>query len=257
MTSAAVQHDSPPRFLVIIPTYNEAENIAPLVEQILALQTPGADVEVLVVDDNSTDGTSRIVRGMQERFPRLHLICRAGKLGLGTAYLAGFDHALAHGFDFAFTMDADFSHNPQYIPPMIELALREGADLVIGSRYVRGGGVRRWGLHRKVLSFTANLLAHTALGLRARDCTSGFRCYSRRLLAFLRTLNVQSHGYSCLMELLFYSERAGARIAEHPIIFVDREQGASKVSKNEIFRALRTLRQLFPRRFQKTPVLKG
>lgn len=240
-----------PRVLIIVPTYNEAENIRELAGQILALESPQARMEVLVVDDNSSDGTADIVKEMQGESDRLHLLQRAGKLGLGTAYLAGFDHALKHEFDFAFTMDADFSHNPKYIPPMIALALRDKADLVIGSRYVKGGGVRNWGLHRKALSFTANLMAHTTLGIRARDCTSGFRCYSRRLLAYLRTQDVQSHGYSCLMDLLFRAQRAGARISEHPFIFVDRVLGQSKVSRNEIFRALRTLRQLFPHRFKK------
>lgn len=240
------------RVLIIIPTYNEAENIRELAGQILALESPDARFEILVVDDNSNDGTGGIVKEMQRESDRLHLLSRAGKLGLGTAYLAGFDYALTNGFDFAFTMDADFSHNPKYIPPMIALARRENADLVIGSRYVKGGGVRNWGLHRKALSFTANLLAHTTLGIHAHDCTSGYRCYSRRLLAYLRTQDVQSHGYSCLMDLLFRAQRAGARVAEHPFIFVDRVLGQSKVSRNEIFRALRTLRQLFPHRFKKT-----
>ena len=240
--------------LIIVPTYNEAENIKPLVEQIHALQAPAdSTIEILVIDDNSTDGTGNIVKKLMTDHSRVHLLERPGKLGLGTAYLAGFAYALKGNYDYAFTMDADFSHNPSYIPKMLEMAMNNNADLVIGSRYVPGGGVRNWGIHRKALSRIANALAHTTLGIKARDCTSGFRCYRKDLLDFLENQDVHSHGYSCLIELLFRSQKAGAKIKEFPIIFIDREMGQSKVSKREIRKALETLWRLFPLRFRTFP----
>jgi dolichol-phosphate mannosyltransferase len=226
--------------LVIVPTYNEVENIGPLIEELLAQR---ARVDVLVVDDASADGTADAVRRQQSAHPgRVHLLERPGKLGLGTAYLAGFRHALAHGYRFAVTMDADHSHSPRHLHEMLHMA--QLADVVIGSRYIAGGGIRNWGPHRYLLSWGANTLARLILDLNARDCTSGYRCYRTRLLRELDFDGIRSHGYSCLMELLAICQRRGARVREIPIIFHDRRAGQSKISSREIAKAFVTLWRL-------------
>jgi glycosyltransferase involved in cell wall biosynthesis len=225
--------------LVLIPTYNERENIGLLVSRILDL--PGA-FEVLVVDDNSPDGTAEEVRKRFGTDRRVHLLQRERKLGLGTAYAAGFRYALAKGFACALTMDADFSHNPDHIPRIQDTL--SGCDMVIGSRYVPGGATVNWGILRKILSRGANLLAHVFLSLRPADCTSGFRLYRAETLKRLDFESVVAEGYSYLVEILYRASRAGMAIGEVPIIFEERRLGKSKISRREIFRAIQTMIRL-------------
>jgi dolichol-phosphate mannosyltransferase len=234
---------------VIVPTYNEKENIEALVTQLLALPT---GVRVIMVDDNSPDGTGEIAdRLAVESEGRVSVIHRPGKLGLGTAYIAGFKQALADGADLICSMDADFSHDPRYIPDLVA-KIEQGHDLVIGSRYVRGGGsTQSW--DRKVFSWGANTITRLVLGLHARDTTAGFRCYRRQALESLDLDSIKSSGYSFLFEMLFRVERRGWKVGEVPIIFEDRRLGASKVSKNEIFRALGMVLRLAPKRLTKRP----
>jgi dolichol-phosphate mannosyltransferase len=220
------------RSLVVLPTYNEAENVLLLVREVLA---QAGELEVLVVDDASPDGTADLVRGEMEREPRLHLLEREGKLGLGTAYLAGFRHGLEQGFDRVLTMDCDFSHKPQYLPQILQ-GMGEH-DMMIGSRYVPGGGIANWPWHRKALSAFANVYTRVLLRLQVRDCTSGYRCYSRRVLETVDPFAVRSSGYSFLEEMVWRVERHGFRIGETPILFEDRIRGQSKINKNEIWRA--------------------
>jgi dolichol-phosphate mannosyltransferase len=220
------------RSLVVVPTYDEAENILPLVGEVLAA-APG--LEVLVVDDASPDGTGDLVAERMLEEPRLHLLRREGKLGLGTAYLAGFRYGLDHDFDRVFTMDADFSHNPRYIPQM--LAAMERFDVVIGSRYVKGGGIVNWPLFRRVLSRFANLYARVLLRLPVRDCTAGFRCYAAEVLETVDPFAIRASGYSFLEEMAFRVCRAGFRVGEIPIVFEDRRAGSSKIDSPEIYRA--------------------
>ncbi|QDU68959.1 polyprenol monophosphomannose synthase [Engelhardtia mirabilis] len=220
------------RSLVVLPTYNEAENVLLLAREVLAA---AAEIEVLVVDDASPDGTGALVRGEMEREPRLHLLERAGKLGLGTAYLAGFEHGLKHGYDRVLTMDCDFSHKPQYLPQL--LAGMADHDMMIGSRYVPGGGIENWPMHRKFLSGFANVYTRVLLRLPVRDCTSGYRCYSREVLERVDPFAVRSSGYSFLEEMVWRVQRHGFRIGETPIIFEDRVRGQSKISQDEIYRA--------------------
>jgi len=225
---------------VIIPTYNEKDNIETLVGQLLALPL---EVNVIVVDDNSPDGTGAIADRLAIEHPgRVSVIHRAGKLGLGTAYIAGFKKALAEGADLICTMDADFSHDPSYIPALVS-KIEEGYDLVIGSRYVRGGGSNQT-LPRKALSWGANTITRVLVGLHVHDTTAGFRCYRRQVLESLGLDAIRSSGYSFLFEMLFRVERLGWKVGEVPIRFQDRRLGASKVSKNEIVRALKTAMRL-------------
>lgn len=226
--------------LVILPTYNEVENIPSLVEKIM--KYPPA-IHVLVVDDSSQDGTAAAVRVLQKTYgERVQLLVRKGKLGLGTAYIAGYKKAIEQNYDFAVTMDADHSHNPVHLREILHMA--KIADLVIGSRYIAGGGTVNWGPHRKFLSWGANLLARSILGLQARDCTSGYRCYRVNLLRRIHFDRIHSNGYSFLMELLHYCQRNGAKIREIPIVFADREFGSSKISHKEILKAFVTLWRL-------------
>ena len=229
------------RTLVVIATYNERESIGPLVTEVLE-QAPGCNV--LVVDDSSPDGTGQEVRRMALGDGRVKLLERPRKLGLGTAYLAGFREAIAGGFDRVLTMDADFSHRPQHLPAILDRALRPGVDVVIGSRYVPGGGVVGWPIHRRVLSFGANTFARLLLGLKPHDCTGAYRCYSRQVVEALEQGSVVSHGYSSLLELVWRCQHAGFVIAEVPITFADREFGESKVSRSEIFRGVTTVLRL-------------
>lgn len=225
---------------MVVPTYNERENLARLVGRLRAL--PG-DVHVLVVDDSSPDGTGAIADAIAACDPGVHVLHRAGKLGLGTAYRAGFRHGLEHGYDYICTMDADFSHSPESLPALIDKAA-SGYDLVIGSRYVRGGAVVGSPPLRKFISYAANTLAHTILGVTARDCTAGFRCYRRQVLETVDLDAIFSSGYSFLVEMAFWVERAGFRTGEVPITFVNRTEGASKISKLEIYKAMYTIARL-------------
>jgi dolichol-phosphate mannosyltransferase len=227
------------RPLVCIPTYNEAGNILPLVEQV-HLAEPNADV--LVIDDASPDGTGELVRDQMLKDARLEVMSRPGKQGLGTAYMAGFAYGLQHGYACVLTMDADFSHPPDRIPLLIKAVQTD--HLAIGSRYVSGGAIEGWPRRRRVLSASANFVARTALRLRTHDCTGGFRCYSLRAMVLVVTRPLRSSGYSALIELLARCERAGLRISEIPITFTDRTRGRSKISRQEIFRAMLTVIRL-------------
>ena len=222
----------PVRTLVVLPTYNEAANVLDLASDVLAID---ASLEILVVDDASPDGTGRLVAEAGCSEPRLQLLGRPGKLGLGTAYLAGFRHALERGYERILTMDCDRSHHPRYIPAL--LAACAEADLAIGSRYVAGGGILNWPRHRRALSAFGNAYARTLLRLPVRDCTSGFRCYRREVLASVDPFGIRSSGYSFLEEMAWRVHRGGFRIAEVPIVFEQRTAGVSKIDSSEIWRA--------------------
>jgi len=235
---------------VVIPTYNERENIGLLVGKILALPL---DIRVIVVDDNSPDGTGELLDEMRTRFPNLHVIHRAGKLGLGTAHIAGFRLALEMEADYILSMDADFSHQPRYIPALLEAAQR--SDIVIGSRYVPGGGSVNCGMNRTMLSQGANAFARFMLGLRAHDCTAGFRCYRRAVLETAPLDEIFSNGYSFLIEMLYKCQRLGYTVSEVPIVFENRQRGSSKISKAEIIRAGYTVLRLSPSRLSRRSVV--
>jgi dolichol-phosphate mannosyltransferase len=225
---------------VVIPTYNECDNIQQLVSQILELEPT---LDVLIVDDNSPDGTGELADGLAANNPgRVHVIHRPAKLGLGTAHIAGFKQALSQGAERVLSMDADFSHHPRYIPAIL-VKSRE-AHLVIGSRYVRGGGTRFCSLKRRALSLGANLFSKLMLRLPARDCTAGFRCYQREALLSIDLDDIFSNGYSFLIEMIYRTKRQGWRVAEVPIIFEDRRHGVSKISRREILAALYTVLRL-------------
>jgi dolichol-phosphate mannosyltransferase len=218
--------------LVIVPTYNECDNIDALLDRILALPE---GLEVLVVDDNSPDGTSDLVEARRRADPRVHLLRRPGKLGLGSAYVAGFRYALEHGAEFVFEMDADFSHDPAAIPELLETA--RDADLVLGSRYVKGVTVVHWPLSRLILSYTANVYTRLVTGLPVRDATGGFKCFRRRALLAVNLDHVRSDGYAFQIEMTYKVWRLGFRIREIPITFVDRRAGVSKMSRRIIWEA--------------------
>jgi glycosyltransferase involved in cell wall biosynthesis len=225
---------------VIVPTYNERENLADLVGHILKLDI-GA--HIVVVDDNSPDGTGRLADELAAGESRVRVIHRPDKLGLGTAYIAGFKQALAEGADRMITMDADFSHNPRYIPALVWLA--EQYHVSIGSRYVPGGGVTAdWGVHRKFLSWGANHFARLMLGLSAHDCTAGFRCYRREVFQNIDLDRIFSNGYSFLIEMLYKCQRMGYSLGETPITFENRRRGSSKISQTEIYKAMYTVLRL-------------
>jgi glycosyltransferase involved in cell wall biosynthesis len=237
---------------VVVPTYNERENIQRLVPLLLDLTLGSrARLSVCIVDDHSPDGTGAYADQLAAADPRVAVVHRTGKLGLGTAYIAGMRHAMAYGADAVLTMDADFSHHPRYIPAM--MAALPNADLVIGSRYVRGGAVL-YPLHRRMLSRGANALARLTLGLRARDCTAGFRLYRRAVLESIDLDGIFSNGYSFLVEMLFAVQQRGWTIVEVPIIFEDRKYGYSKISQNEIFKAAYTCMRLLARRLSGSQV---
>jgi len=219
--------------IVIVPTYNEADNIESLIEKILSVDN---SLNVLVVDDNSPDGTAEIVKKITEKDVRVHLIQRAGKLGLGTAYIEGFKYALANGFEAIFEMDADFSHNPEDIPRFLE-ALKD-ADLVIGSRYLTGVNVVNWPLRRLVLSYFANLYTRIITGMPVRDATGGYKCFRAEALKQIDLNKVKTNGYGFQIEMNFRFWAKGFRIKEIPIIFIDRRNGVSKMNKKIIFEAV-------------------
>jgi dolichol-phosphate mannosyltransferase len=220
------------RTLIVIPTYNEAENIGRLIPRVLE-QDPSIDV--LVVDDSSPDGTGTLVKGLQQGQPRIHLIERSGKLGLGTAYVAGFRFALARGYDFVFEMDSDFSHNPKEIPRFLERI--RSADLVIGSRYSQGVRVLNWPMQRLLLSYSANVYTRLITGLPLSDATGGFKCFRREVLAAIDLDRIKSNGYAFQIEMSYKAWKKGFRLAETPIVFLDRRSGISKMSKAIIYEA--------------------
>lgn len=215
------------RILVIVPTYNELENIKALVPQVLA-QDPRIDM--LIVDDNSPDGTALAVKQVMTTTKKVHLMKRPSKLGLGTAYVTGFHYALKHGYDYVFEMDADFSHDPKEIPRF--LVAIEDNDLVIGSRYIRGVNVINWPMSRLLLSWLANLYTRIVTGMPIRDATSGFKCYRRGVLEAIDLDKIHSDGYSFQIEMHFKAWKKGFRIKESSIVFVDRSVGVSKMNPN-------------------------
>ena len=219
--------------LVIVPTYNEAENIRELVPRILE-QDPG--MEILVVDDNSTDGTGALVDELRQTEPRLHVLHRPKKLGLGTAYVAGFRYALEHHYDLVFEMDADFSHDPDSIPAFLDAV--KDADLVLGSRYLNGVTVVNWPLSRLILSFGANVYTRLITGMPIKDATGGFKCFRRATLEAIDLNRVRSDGYGFQIEMNFEAWRKGLRIKEIPILFVDRRVGISKMNRKIIWEAM-------------------
>lgn len=221
--------DSTPRrdSVVIIPTYNESENASAIIEAVMALDH---QFDVLIVDDNSPDGTAAIVKAkMQEHPGRVHIIEREGKLGLGTAYIAGFKWALDHGYDYIIEMDADFSHNPADLERLRDAAAT-GADMTIGSRYVKGVNVVNWPMGRVLMSYYASKYVRVVTGLPVADTTAGFVCYRRRVLESLDLDKIQFKGYAFQIEMKFKTFKKGFKIEEVPIVFVNRVLGTSKMS---------------------------
>ncbi|PYO10635.1 MAG: dolichyl-phosphate beta-D-mannosyltransferase [Gemmatimonadetes bacterium] len=224
----------PDRALVIVPTYNERFNIARLIPAILA-QDPS--LEILVVDDGSPDGTGAIVDSIAANNPRVHIIHREGKLGLGTAYIEGFRWALERKYDLVFEMDADFSHNPELLPEFLQM-IKE-ADVVLGSRYQDGRvNVVNWPMSRLFLSYAANVYARAVTGLPISDTTGGFKCFRRNVLESIDLNSVKSNGYAFQIEMSFRAWKRGFRLVEIPIIFVDRTEGVSKMSKKIVREAV-------------------
>lgn len=226
MTS--VQEASHSDGVVIIPTYNEKENVAAIIEAVIALPHR---FDVLIIDDNSPDGTASIVRSKMEEHPgRVHMIERAGKLGLGTAYIEGFKWSIANGYDYIFEMDADFSHNPEDLMRLYKACAEDGADMAVGSRYVTGVNVVNWPMSRVLMSYYASAYVRIVTGMPIRDTTAGFVCYTRRVLEALPLDNIRFKGYAFQIEMKFTAFKYGFRIAEVPIVFVNRVLGTSKMS---------------------------
>ena len=221
--------------LVVLPTYNERENIHAILEAIL---DQAADLDVLVVDDNSPDGTGQIVERLAAAEPRIHVMHRAGKLGLGTAYIEGFLWALARDYEYVFEMDADFSHDPADLPRLRAVIASGAADASVGSRWVAGGGTRNWSFLRTFISRGGSLYARLILGTPVRDLTSGFKCFSRRVLEQLDLPTVRSNGYAFQVEMNYRCQLHGFRVAEVPIVFVDRRVGKSKMGSHIVTEAM-------------------
>jgi dolichol-phosphate mannosyltransferase len=222
------------RALVIVPTFNESENLPRLIPSILSRDPR---LEILVVDDASPDGTGQMAEEMAAAEPRVHVLHRAGKLGLGTAYLAGFKWGLEHGYDVLFEMDADFSHNPAHLPQFLEAI--EKYDVVLGSRYLHGRvTVVNWPIGRLLLSYFANVYAGWVTGLPVADATGGFKCFRREVLAAIDLDRVESNGYSFQIEMSFRAWKKGFSLGEIPITFVDRDHGESKMSKKIVREAV-------------------
>lgn len=225
--------------LVIVPTFNERDNLGPLVAALLATE---ANLHILVVDDNSPDGTGRLAEALMLGTDRVRVLHRSGKLGLGTAYVAGFKYALAQDYDLVVEMDADFSHRPEDLPSMLHAATV--ADVVIGSRNVPGGRAVGWSPLRHVISKGGSLFARSVLGLPIRDCTSGFKCFRKQALALLDLDALRSNGYAFQVEVNYACARAGLRFAEAPITFPDRAHGKSKMSWKIVVEAAVTVLRL-------------
>ncbi len=219
--------------LIIIPTYNERDNIEQIVAQVLEKHS---SIDVLIVDDGSPDGTGEVADAMSKENSRILVIHRKNKSGLGTAYVAGFKFAIDKGYDYIFEMDADFSHDPKYIPEFLN-AIKE-ADLVIGSRYISGVNVINWPMSRLLLSYYANVYSRIITGLPVRDATGGFKCFRRQVLEAIDLDQVQSNGYSFQIEMSFRAKRKGFSIKEIPIVFEDRRLGQSKMSKKIVREAI-------------------
>ena len=214
--------------IVIIPTYNEKENIEKIIRAVFTLD---GDYHVLIIEDGSPDGTAAIVKRLQKEFSdRLFMIERTGKLGLGTAYITGFKWSVENGYDYIFEMDADFSHNPNDLPRLYEACSKGGADLAIGSRYCNGISVINWPIGRVIMSYYASVYVRTVLGMKVYDTTAGFKCYKRQVLETLNLDEVKMKGYGFQIEMKYSTYKLGFNIKEVPIIFVDRTEGTSKMS---------------------------
>lgn len=220
--------------LVIIPTYNERENVATVIKKLNSLNT---GVDILIVDDNSPDGTAEIVKGLQKECKNLSLLKRSGKLGLGTAYIKGFNWALERRYQYILEMDADLSHNPDDVPRLIK-ECKKGYDLVIGSRYCNGVNVINWPIKRLLLSYSANKYTRIVTGLPIKDATAGFKCFNRKVLENINFNRVKSSGYSFQIEMNFRVWEKGYSLKEIPIVFEERSEGKSKMSKNIVFEAV-------------------
>lgn len=215
------------RKIVIIPTYNERENIENIIRKVFSLD---GGYDILIIDDGSPDGTAAIVKRLQQEFPeRLHMIERPGKLGLGTAYITGFKWSIDKGYDYTFEMDADFSHDPEDLPRLYQ-ACKDGADLAIGSRYCDGISVINWPIGRIIMSYYASVYVRTILGMKVYDCTAGFKCYSNKVLRTIDLDKVEMKGYGFQIEMKYTTYKLGFKITEVPIIFVNRKAGTSKMS---------------------------
>ncbi len=214
--------------VVIIPMYNEKENAAKIIDAVIALPR---DFDILVIDDNSPDGTAEIVKGKQQEYPgRVHLIQREGKLGLGTAYITGFKWSIEQKYDYIFEMDADFSHNPNDLLALYDACAKDGADMSIGSRYITGVNVVNWPMGRVLMSYYASKYVRIVTGMKICDTTAGFVCYTRRVLEALPLDNIRFKGYAFQIEMKFTAHKYGFKIKEVPIIFVNRVLGESKMS---------------------------
>src|SRR5438132_244623 len=237
LSDVAVVNAALSRSLVVLPTYNERDNIEPIVAAIL---DQSADVEVLVVDDNSPDGTGEIVDRLAKAEPkRVHIIHRDGKRGLGTAYIEGFVWALARDYDYVFEMDADFSHDPADLLRLRQPVVNGGADASVGSRWVAGGGTRNWSFLRTFISRGGSVYARTILRIPVRDLTSGFKCFSRRVLEHLDLQTVHSNGYAFQVEMNYRCYLNGCRVAEVPILVVDSRVGTSTIVSHIVTEAMR------------------
>ena len=221
------------KVVVVSPTYNEIENVAELISQVHNI-TPESDI--LIVDDNSPDGTHKLVRELMKTDPQLHLIVRAGKMGLGTAYCEGFKWALKNGYDRVIQIDADLSHNPVEIPVMLEES--KTFDVIIGSRYIKGVNVANWPLRRLMLSYFANIYSRIITGLPVKDSTGGFKCFNSKVLEAIELDKIKSEGYAFQIEMNYLSWIKKFKIKEIPIVFVDRTVGKSKMSKKIIYEAI-------------------
>ncbi len=223
----------PAKVVIVVPTYNEIENVERLVEAVCGYQ-PG--VNILFVDDSSPDGTAALIKKMQQKRDCIHLLERPVKEGLGRAYIAGFKVALEKGFEYIFEMDADFSHDPKEVPNFLKAI--ETNDLVLGSRYIKGVNVVNWPLRRLLLSYFANMYTRIVTGLPIQDATGGFKCFRREVLEKIDLDTIESNGYGFQIELSFKAWKKGFRVKEIPIIFVDRQFGESKLSKNIMWEAI-------------------
>jgi len=242
--TAPAQSTGGSRTLVMTATYNEIENLPRLIDEVFSVVP---DVDFLVIDDNSPDGTGQWCVARAAADPRVRCIHRTGKLGLGTAIVAGMQYAIQHGYTYVLNMDADFSHHPRYIPAMLAGMESPGGlanDVMIGSRYIPGGGTLGWPFSRKLMSRAVNFYARWLLGLRAKDVSGGFRCYRVSKLAEMDFAEIRSKGYSFQEEILWLLRRRGARFGETPIVFADREQGQSKINRSEAGAAMRIIFQL-------------
>ena len=213
--------------IVIIPTYKEKENIEAIIKSVSSLNI---SFDILIIDDNSPDGTAGIVKNMQLTFPNLHIVERPGKMGLGTAYVAGFKWALENGYDYIYEMDADFSHDPRDLERLFKACKDEGADVAIGSRYISGVNVVNWPLARVIMSYTASIYVRIITGMRVMDTTAGFMCYKREVLENIKPDHIRSVGYGFQIEMKFTAWKLGYKIVEVPIVFTDRKLGASKMT---------------------------